>query len=64
MKRSRESKTQESFIDVKEAAEFIGVPVSSIYNYVASDNIPYYKLGRLLRFRKSDLTKWVRKFKC
>lgn len=39
----------------KEAAEYLRVPVKSIYNRVQRKEIGHIKLGRLLRFKKSEL---------
>ncbi len=39
----------------KEAAEYLRVPIKSIYNRVQRKEISHIKLGRLLRFKKSEL---------
>lgn len=39
----------------KEAAEYLRVPIKSLYNRVQRREISHIKLGRLLRFKKSEL---------
>lgn len=39
----------------KEAAEYLRVPIKSLYNRVQRKEISHIKLGRLLRFKKSEL---------
>ena len=41
--------------DPKEAAEYLRVPIKSLYNRVQRREISHIKLGRLLRFKKSEL---------
>ena len=33
--------------------------ISTIYGWVNSNNIPYYKPGRTLMFKKSEIDKWL-----
>lgn len=39
----------------KEAAEYLRVPIKSIYHRVQRKTLSHIKLGRLLRFKKSEL---------
>lgn len=43
------------FIALREAAEWLGVPFSSLRKYVARGLLPSYKLGRHRLFRKREL---------
>lgn len=42
-----------------EVAAFLGYAVQTIYNKVSRDEIPYIKLGRALRFRRSEIERWI-----
>lgn len=46
-------------ITVEEAALVLGVKPRTIYEWVQAGRIPYFKLGKYLRFRRSDLEAWV-----
>lgn len=44
---------QEGFCSVRAVARFLGVSPSTIYYWVGRREIPYFKVGRHLRFRIS-----------
>ena len=45
---------------IKEAAAFLGVKRSYLYQLIRENKIPYYrsKGGKLIYLRRNDLTKW------
>ncbi len=43
----------------QEAADFLGIKLSTIYAMCMRRQIPVVKLGRLNRFRRQDLDKWI-----
>ena len=47
------------FLNIDEASEFIKMKVSSIYQLKYQGKIPYYKRGKLLLFKKSELVNWI-----
>lgn len=47
-------------MDVKECAEFLNVKVSWLRKKVFHREIPYTKLGALVRFDKSEIIEWVK----
>jgi len=42
-----------------EMADYLGVKPSTIYQWSHQGFIPNIKLGKLLRFRKEDIDKWL-----
>lgn len=46
-------------LDTAKAAEFIGVRETWIRYKVFRKEIPYIKVGRLVRFEASQLQKWI-----
>jgi len=53
----------ESPIDVKTAAQFLGVSASLVYSYVERKQIPHYRMmGRAVRFKLSELVTWRQQF--
>ena len=48
---------EDALLDIAQAAAFLGVPRSWIYSRVESSecDLPYFKVGRYLRFRASEL---------
>jgi excisionase family DNA binding protein len=43
----------------KEAAEYLRIPLSSLYKLTHFRKIPFIKCGRLLRFRRTKLDLWL-----
>ena len=48
---------------VKELAEYLGLQISTIYAWVHTRQIPYYKIGRLVKFRADEVEQWVKERK-
>jgi len=46
-------------MSIPEVAEYLGVKISTIYDWVHCRQIPYHKIGRLVRFRPSDIDAWI-----
>ena len=51
------------FLTIDEVSEYLGIKKSSLYAKVERKEIPHYKVGRLLRFKKSDIDPWMEKLK-
>jgi len=47
------------FLDIHELSEYLGIKKSTLYSKVESGEIPHFKVGRLIRFRKSEVEKWM-----
>ena len=57
------SRSFERPIDVKAAAQFLGVSPSLVYAYVERKQIPHYRMmGRSIRFKVSELERWRQQF--
>ena len=50
----------EPFVKIEEAAKFLGVKVSWIYEQVRLDRMPSHKVGHFRRFKLSELDAWAR----
>ena len=50
----------ESWVDIAEVAAHLQVAKDSIYRWVDSKNFPAHRVGRLLRFKLSEVDDWVR----
>lgn len=45
----------------KQVGELIEVRPSTVYHWVRAGMIPYVKLGKCVRFKKSELFRWIDK---
>ncbi len=48
------------FLNVEELAQFLNVKRSTVYDWVHKSSIPHYKLGKLVRFRESEIVAWLK----
>ena len=58
MKEAHEVKT-ERLIDKKTLAEATGLTVSFIEKAMHSYSLPFYRLGRNVKFKISEVNKWI-----
>ena len=52
--------SEEGWVGIADVAAHLSVGKDSIYRWVDSKNFPAHKVGRLLRFRLSEVDEWVR----
>lgn len=46
-------------MDIREAAEYLGISDDTLYNYAAAGYLPAFKLGNRWRFSKQRLDEWM-----
>ena len=49
----------ENYITVKEVADMVKLSEQTIRRYVMLGQIPFYKIVRAVRFKPSEIQKWV-----
>jgi excisionase family DNA binding protein len=49
----------EKLDDVKETAAWTGLPASWWYAAVAAQRVPFYKIGKYVKFRRSEVQAWL-----
>jgi len=50
----------ERWQSVQEIAEYLSVSTDSVYRWVEQRGLPVHRIGRLLRFKCSEVDRWVR----
>ena len=50
----------DSWIGVEEAAAYLGVPKETIRNWIKKTDIPAHKIGKLWKFKRSELDAWIK----
>lgn len=50
----------ERWLSVDEIAEHLGIKKKTVYAWVANKGMPSEKVGRLLRFKASEVDRWVK----
>ena len=55
----KSASTTSMLLDVSAAAELLGVTERFVRRLVAERRIPFYKVGKFIRFRSTDVADWV-----
>jgi excisionase family DNA binding protein len=55
--------TAKELLDISDVSEYLGIKVSTLYSWTESAILPHYRLGRLVKFMKSDIDEWLEKCK-
>lgn len=50
----------DEYVDVREAAEILGVSLNWMYRHSAKYGITKYKFGHYARFKRDELKRWAR----
>lgn len=50
----------ETWIGIEEAALHLGVTKDTVRNWIKKTNIPAHKIGKLWKFKRSELDEWVK----
>lgn len=53
----------QEILNIDELSEYLKIKKSSLYSKVERKEIPYYKIGHLVRFKKSDIDAWMEESK-
>lgn len=46
-------------LDISDVSDIIGVKINTLYSWVHQKKIPYIKIGRMVKFKPSDIDKWI-----
>ncbi|NPV78211.1 MAG: helix-turn-helix domain-containing protein [Anaerolineae bacterium] len=47
------------FLTAEEVAEYLRLPLSTVYKLVQDKKLPGFKVGKHWRFRKDSIEKWI-----
>ncbi|KAA8973569.1 helix-turn-helix domain-containing protein [Streptococcus agalactiae] len=54
------SKIDDKYISIDEAAEYIGIKTVTLRSWIKKkDDIPAHKVGKLWKFKRSELDTWI-----
>lgn len=55
-----ENKPLESWVSLEAVAAHLGVSKDTIYRWISDKKIPCHKLGKLWKFKLSEVDEWVK----
>ena len=47
------------FLNVDELSEYLNIKKSTLYSMVENKEIPFFRSGRLIRFKKEEIDMWI-----
>jgi len=47
------------YLNIQQLSQYLGIKESTLYSLAAERKIPHYKVGRLVRFKKSEIDLWM-----
>ena len=54
------SKSEDKYISINEASEYIGIKTVTLRSWIKKkDDIPAHKVGKLWKFKRSELDAWI-----
>lgn len=51
---------EDRWLSVEKVAEHLGVSKDTVYRWIEQKDLPAHRVGRLWKFDKSEVDKWVR----
>lgn len=54
------NESNEKWIGIEEAAEYMDVTKDTVRNLIKKTDIPAHKIGKLWKFKKSELDAWIK----
>lgn len=54
---------EKRYLSVLELQNYIGLSKETIYRYSRCGQMPCFKIGKILRFDRLEIDKWIGKFK-
>jgi excisionase family DNA binding protein len=52
--------TEERWVAVENVAAHLGVAKDSVYRWIEERGLPAHRVGRLFRFKLSEIDEWIR----
>ncbi len=54
------SKKEDRWLSVDEMCSHLGVCNDTVYTWIENNDMPAHRMGRLWKFQKSDVDKWIK----
>jgi excisionase family DNA binding protein len=50
---------EQEFLDIRDLSQCLKMKKSNLYARVEDGTLPHYRIGRLIRFKKADIDRWL-----
>lgn len=51
---------EERWLSVDDIAVYLGIKRDTVYKWISEKNLPAHRVGRLWKFQKDEVDRWVR----
>ncbi len=52
--------SRDNWIGIEQVAQYLGVNKDTIRNWIKRNSVPAHKVGKLWKFKKSELDEWIK----
>jgi excisionase family DNA binding protein len=59
VKQAEQSIQERAFLGIQWLSVYLGIRPKSVYSMVEKGQVPHYRVGRLIRFKKVDIDRWM-----
>ena len=56
--------TEDKLLSVDDVCAYLGIGRDTIYKWIAAKRLPAYRLGRLWKFKKKEVDRWIERCSC
>ena len=56
---AKESLSFQEYLKIEDISVYLNIKSKTLYAMVESRDIPHYRIGRLIRFKKEDVDSWM-----
>ena len=53
------TKENDNYIGIEEASQYLGISVATLRSWLKQKDIPSHKVGKLWKFKRSELDTWI-----
>lgn len=57
--KAREYRNFNEYLKIEDISAYLNIKTKTLYAMVESGDIPHYRIGRLIRFKKEDVDLWM-----
>ena len=54
------TETSNGYVGIEEASQFLGISVATLRAWLKQKDVPAHKIGKLWKFKISELDEWVK----
>jgi excisionase family DNA binding protein len=59
MEQAEQSIQGKEFLTIQELSQYLGIKTGTLYAMVEERSIPHYRVGKLIRFKRSEIDLWM-----